>query len=78
MCIQCAINVSRLPPEPTRIKSWYHSKFQLILAIFGPLILKLCSDISESGGNAGFSLADFQHLEDSQPMRKQDSFSPTL
>ena len=43
-------NNSRLPPEPTRIKSWYHSKFQLIPAIFDPLIPKLCSDKSESGG----------------------------
>ena len=39
-----------LPPGPTRIKNWYHSKFQLIPAIFGPLIPKLCSDKSESGG----------------------------
>ena len=39
-----------LPPGPTRIQNWYHSKFQLILAIFGPLIPKLCSDKSESGG----------------------------
>ena len=26
--------------------------------------------------NPGLSYADFQHLEDSQPMRKQDLFSP--
>ena len=26
--------------------------------------------------NPGFSLADFQHLEDFQPMRKHDFFSP--
>ena len=26
--------------------------------------------------NAGLSLADFEHLEDSQPMRKHDFFSP--
>ena len=32
-------------------KKGYHSKFQLILAILGPLIPKLCSDKSESGGN---------------------------
>ena len=31
-------------------KKGYHSKFQLILAILGPLIPKLCSDKSESGG----------------------------
>ena len=28
--------------------------------------------------NPDFSLADFQHLKDYQPMRKQDLFSPTL
>ena len=28
--------------------------------------------------NAGFSLADFQQLEDFQPVRKQDLFPPTL
>ena len=39
----------RLPPGPIRLKSWYHSKFQLIQAIFGPMIQKLCSDKSESG-----------------------------
>ena len=44
------INIARLPPGPTRIKSWYHSKFQLILATFSPLIPKLSSDKSESGG----------------------------
>ena len=43
-------NFTWLPPEPTRIKSWYHLKFQLILAKFSPLIPKLCSDKSESGG----------------------------
>ena len=32
------------------LKSWYHSKFQMILATFGPLNPKLCSDKSESGG----------------------------
>ena len=37
-------------PQLTRIKSWYHSKFQVILAIFGPLIPKLCSDKSENVG----------------------------
>ena len=30
-------------------KKGYHSKFQLILDILGPLIQKLCSDKSESG-----------------------------
>ena len=40
----------RLPPGHTRIQSWYHSKFQVILATFSPLIPKLCSDKSESGG----------------------------
>ena len=39
-----------MPPGPTRIKSWYHSGFQLILATFSPLIPKLSSDKSESGG----------------------------
>ena len=34
----------------TWIKSWYHSKFQLILAKFSPLIPNLCSDKSESWG----------------------------
>ena len=42
--------IARLPPGHTRIQSWYHSKFQVILAIFSPLIPKLCSDKSESGG----------------------------
>ena len=36
---------------PIRIKIWYHSKFQLKLAIFGPLIPKLCSDKSDVGEN---------------------------
>ena len=31
-------------------KNWYHSKFQLILATFGLLIPKLCSDKSKNGG----------------------------
>ena len=39
-----------LPPGLTRIQSWYDSKFQLNLAIYGPLVPKLCSDKSESGG----------------------------
>ena len=66
-------------PGPTRIQSWYHSKFQVILATFSPLIPKLCSDKSESWEmNPGFSLADFQHLEDSQQDRKQDYINPTL
>ena len=42
--------LSRLTPGLTRIKNWYHSKFQLILATYSPLIPKLCSDKSESGG----------------------------
>ena len=41
---------ARLPLGPTRIKNWYHSQFQLILATFGLLIPKLSSDKSESGG----------------------------
>ena len=44
------LDKTRLPPGPTRIKSWYHSGFQLILATFNPLIPKLSSDKSESGG----------------------------
>ena len=45
-------------------KKGYHSKFQLILAILGPLIPKLCSDKSESGGNKSCFL--LQMLEISQ------------
>ena len=41
---------TRLPPGPTRLKNWNHSKFLLILATFGLLVPKLCSDKSESGG----------------------------
>ena len=53
------LNTARSPPGLTRIKSWYHYKFQLILAIFGPLIPKLCSDKSGSGGkNPVFSLVE--------------------
>ena len=48
--LKCFLEKPQLPPGPTRIKSWYHSIFQLILASISPLIPKLCSDKSESGG----------------------------
>ena len=41
--------LSRLTPGLTRIKNWYHSKFQLILFTYSPLIPKLRSDKSVSG-----------------------------
>ena len=43
-------NLARLPPGPARIKSWYHSKFQMILATFSPVIPKLLSDKSDIVG----------------------------
>ena len=50
--LKLVVNPTRLPPGPTWIKSWYHSKFQLILAIFGLLILKLFSDKSRAYNGA--------------------------
>ena len=50
LSIYCIHVVSWLPSSPARIKNWYHSKFQLILFTYSPLIPKLCSDKSESGG----------------------------
>ena len=47
------VDLSQLPHWLKRIKSWNHSKFQPIQAIFGPLIQKLCSDKSESVGSWG-------------------------
>ena len=40
-------NNTRLPPGLTRIKSWYHSKFQLILAKFSYVYFPPLSDLSE-------------------------------
>ena len=51
-------SLTMVAPGSARIKNWYHSKFQLILAVFGPLIPKLCSDKSESGGNESCFLID--------------------
>ena len=50
LSIYCIHVVSWLPSSPARIKNWYHSKFQLILFTYSPLIPKLCTDKSESGG----------------------------
>ena len=45
-------NVTRLPPSPTRIKKIDTLKISTDPSIFGPPILKLCSDKSESGESA--------------------------
>ena len=66
----------------TRLNRWQKMSqqvFQQIPAPFGPLIPKLCSAKSEIEGkwilmNPGSSLADYQLLEDCQPIRNQDSF----
>ena len=74
------VNNTWLPPGTTRIKNWYHPKFQLILATFSLVIPKVFSDKSESGGKWIL----FYHWLISSIWRilnqwkKQDLFSLTL
>ena len=73
------VSRSRVGTRPNRWHKMSQQVFQQIPAPFGPLIPKLCSAKSEIEGkwilmNPGSSLADYQLLEDCQPIRNQDSF----